>query len=298
MEAVLPVLAKKFADTWLTLLVLPGLLYTAVLVVAHAAGHHGALDGAQTLSGLESLARAAQRSGSAGTVLLLVAAVAVSSAAGYAATALGSAIQWIWLGTWGGGGWLVRRRSRRWDAAHDRYAAELLRLDGQTPRIDAVAVRRLAELATIRNRISLARPARPTWIGDRFAAAEMRVWSEYRIDLGFCWPRLWLVLPEEARTECSAARAAFDSASSLAGWGALYFLAGCWWWPGAVLGLGMVLVAWRKGRDTATGFADLIESVIDVYGPELGLRLGVTAEHRPLDTDVGASISAQIRKGA
>ncbi|MGW6095061.1 hypothetical protein ACWFRK_11945 [Streptomyces sp. NPDC055157] len=297
MDAVLPVLAKKFADTWLTMLVLPGLLYTAVIVVAHAAGHRHALDGARILSGIESLGRTAQLSGSAGTVLLLVAAVAVSAAAAYAARAFASAAQSMWMGSWGGG-WLVRRRSRRWQAAHDRYAAELLHLDAQAPGVDAAAARRLAELAAARNRISLARPVRPTWIGDRFAAAQVRVWAEYRIDLGFCWARLWLVLPEEARTECTAARAAFDAASGLAGWGVLYLLAGCWWWPGAVLGLGMLLAAWRRGRRTATAFSELIESVVDVYGTELGLRLGVTAEQRPLNADLGAAITAQARKGA
>ncbi|MDA5147574.1 hypothetical protein PEM37_39445 [Streptomyces sp. AD681] len=294
MDAVLPVLTKKLADTWLTMLALPGLLFVAMLVVAHAAGHQHALDGRRVLAGMEELARSAQRSGSVGTVVLLSAAVAVAAVAGYTARALGAATQWVWLGSWGRpDGRLTRRRQNRWQTAQDRYAERVLNANA-TPS----AHRELAELAATRNRIALARPARPTWIGDRFAAAETRVWAEYAIDLGFCWPRLWLVLPEEARSECAAARTAFDAASGMAGWGLLYMAVGCWWWPAALVGLGLVLVAWWRGRGEATAFAELIESVVDVYGAELARCLADNYVRRPLDEESGAAISARARKDA
>ncbi|MEU6406198.1 hypothetical protein [Streptomyces sp. NPDC046985] len=298
MDVLLPTLAKKFADTWLTMLILPGLLYAAALVVAHATGHRHAVDGAAVLSGVEELGRTAQQAGSAGTVLMLAAVVVVSAAAGYTARGLAASAQWVWLGAWGGpDNRLVRRRRTRWENAHERYANERLALDA-TGHADAAAQQRLGELAAARNRIALARPVRPTWIGDRFAAAEARLWAEYRIDLSFCWPRLWLVLPEETRHECVAARTGFDAAGNLAGWAALYLLLGCWWWPAAAIGIALALLAWRRGRQAASAFAELIESVVDVHGAALGRQLTGAGDDRPLDAAMGVAITERARKDA
>ncbi|MGW2767425.1 hypothetical protein [Streptomyces sp. NPDC001275] len=170
----------------------------------------------------------------------------------YGARSLGAAVQWLWLGGWGGtDGWLVQRRRTRWDALQQRYATQLLALDAGTHSPEDQGRRTLGELAAARNRIALARPLRPTWIGDRFAGVEARVWAEYRVDLSFGWTRLWLVLPEETRAECATARAAFDASGGLAAWGVLYLALGCWWWPAAVIAPTLIVLAWRRGRQTA-----------------------------------------------
>ncbi|MFE3166693.1 hypothetical protein [Streptomyces sp. NPDC059224] len=299
MDAVLSTLAKRFADTWLTMLVLPGLLYAAALMVGHAAGHRHALDGARVRASLESLGQSVQKSGSAGTVLLLAGVVAISAVAVYAARSLGAAVQWLWLGGWGGAdSWLVQRRRTRWDALQQRYATQLLALDAGTHSPEDQERRTLGELAAARNRIALARPLRPTWIGDRFAGVEARVWAEYHVDLSFGWTRLWLVLPEETRAECATTRAAFDAAGGLAGWGVLYLVLGCWWWPAAVIAPVLIVLAWRRGRQTAAAFSELIESVVDVHGGDLAARLAVADGQQPLDSTVGARITARTRKDA
>lgn len=51
----------------------------------------------------------------------------------------------------------------------------------------------------------------PTRLGNVLRAAESGVEDKYGIDPVPCWPALWLVLPDETRTEVTAARASLDT---------------------------------------------------------------------------------------
>jgi hypothetical protein len=188
-------------------------------------------------------------------------------------------------------GSLTARRAARWERA--QRDLEELRL-GDDP-----APGELDELAGRRNRISLAPPVAPTWIGDRVAATDTRVFGSYHLDLGSAWPRLWLLLPDDVRAELRTARAGFDAAATLAGWGTLYVLLGLEWWPAAVVGVCAHGAAWRRGRVAITELTELAEATVDLYGARLGTALGLTAttENTELTRELGAAIHRRLRKG-
>jgi hypothetical protein len=106
---------------------------------------------------------------------------------------------------------LASWRLRRWTRAHEQVNG------GSGPSRD--------ERIAARNRIALQPPRRPTWIGDRLDAADARVWQSYRLDLTFCWPRLWLVIPESSRQAGQAGKDQFDTAMLVGAWAVLY---ACW----------------------------------------------------------------------
>ncbi|MEK8169407.1 hypothetical protein NKH77_05185 [Streptomyces sp. M19] len=101
---------------------------------------------------------------------------------------------------------LARWRRLRWIRAAGRYNAALITLArrrrdpfapplgdaGEDPEPDTEA------LTAARDRIALAEPRRPTWMGDRLLAVAVRVRDTYDLDLATAWPRLWLVVPPGA----------------------------------------------------------------------------------------------------
>ena len=86
---------------------------------------------------------------------------------------------------------LVANRVENWNDAHRRAKA--------------ATGRRADLLAAERNRIAIAKPTRPTSMGDRIAAADERVHNQYGVDLQSWWPRLWLILDDATRVELRAA---------------------------------------------------------------------------------------------
>jgi hypothetical protein len=106
----------------------------------------------------------------------------------------------------------------------------------------------------------------PTRFGNIMASATERPLSKYGLSVGICWPRLWLVLPKEARSDLSDARAEIDTSVRLMSWSLLFT---CWsaysWWFGLVGG-GAALVIYHFWTLRAVGvFGDLIESAFDMY---------------------------------
>lgn len=284
MTSFLNELAKQLAGKWLALLLLPGALYVATGLLSWRIGQgswfvsHGVV--------------AALRAGRPGGVLVaaLLAALLLSAAAGLVAGALGRFLHWIWLGQWSGrtGVAIARRRRNRWDLAHETYAAAYR---------GAAAREELARLAQRRNRIALAPPVRPTHMGDALAAMSTRVEVEYGLDLEYGWPRLWLALPEDTRTVLTACRDAFNSAATLGAWGLLYLALAALWWPVAVAGVIIVLVAHQQGRAAAVNLAQLMESAVDLHGGSLATSLGVDMPEGRLAA-VGREITRMVRKGA
>jgi hypothetical protein len=95
-NAFLGELGKKLADRWLTLLVLPGLLYVTVITVAGVLGQHHATDPGVLRTWVDTVA-AAPASGSPARVLAGAIGILTGAAgAGLAATALGQLTQQAW----------------------------------------------------------------------------------------------------------------------------------------------------------------------------------------------------------
>ncbi|MFE9612224.1 hypothetical protein [Streptomyces sp. NPDC006012] len=279
-------LARQLAGKWVSLLVVPGILFVASGAVGWRM-RFGAWPGDEEfVTGLQ------QGRASAGQLAAAVlAALLVSAWAGLLAQGSGRAVHWLWLGRWPGrtGAALAGRRRRRWTRAHERY--EQAYRQGQSDET-------LADLAHRRNRIALAPPSRPTHMGDTIAALSVRVRIEYGLDLEYGWPRLWLVLPEETRTVLDESKDAFGRSTALAGWGVLYTLAGVVWWPLGLAGLGTLLTAVVRGRSAVTSLAQLMESAVDLHGASLAASLGIPVPDGRVTPRIGREITRAVRKGA
>jgi hypothetical protein len=133
-------------------------------------------------------------------------------------------------------------------------------------------------------------------MGDRAAALETRVRNEYGLDLPSAWPRLWLVLPESARTDLRRATRAYQDASRWGAWSVAYAATALAWWPVAGLAVVTLAAAVQSGRAATAAATDLAEAVFDLHAVHLATRLGFPAEGSPLVPEVGRRINARNRK--
>jgi hypothetical protein len=186
---------------------------------------------------------------------------------------------------------LTARRARRWRTLQERYRKALV-----TKYRQPEAPPDTARINAARNRVCLAEPGRPTWIGDRMAATQSRIQTAYDLDIWFVWPRLWLVLPDTARTEVRTAADSLAGNAPLIAWGVLYAAIGLWWWPAAPIGVTAALIGWRRGRDSMDAFAHLVESCIDIHARDLAQALGLEAA--ALTPEIGLQITRLVRKNA
>lgn len=291
MTTVLAEVGRRLLDRWLTLLVLPGLLYVASAIVGTYLGHRDALD-AQRLADWITGHIAATRSPNTGAVLLAVAAALLAAAgAGLCAALLGRISGYLWTlpARTAPLRWLTRRRRDRWQRANTRVAAAIdaaMAGDGTGSIGAAIAAR---------DRVSLVEPTHPTWIGDRLTAPAARVNTRYGLDLAAAWPRLWLIVPDAVRTELTSAHAAYTASAHLVGWTVLYAVLALLWWPAAAVAAVLAVTAYVQSRAAAVNLADLTEAVVDLYGVDLAaqLRIPHTGVLRP---EAGSAITAALRK--
>ncbi|MGH3833124.1 MAG: hypothetical protein ACRDRS_22275 [Pseudonocardiaceae bacterium] len=286
-------LGTKLADRWIALLVLPGVLYVATATAATVLGHRHALDVGELRSWVDAVATV-PATHSTGTVLLVATGVLVAATgAGLIAATLGFFLDRAWNtpGTRVPGRWLTNRRRRRWNRAEDTVN-KAIAIAAQN---SAVPYPPLREALVARNRISLLEPDRPTWIGDRLRATDHRLHHAYDLDLATVWPRLWLLIPDSVRAELSVAQDAYTATARLSGWGMLYLIPGCWWWPALGIATTTVATAWIRARLATVVLADLTESTVELYTRDLATQLGLPV-HGPLTKEVGLAITATLRK--
>jgi hypothetical protein len=109
----------------------------------------------------------------------------------------------------------------------------------------------------------------PTKLGNILRAAEQRPDGKYGLETNVCWPRLWLVLPDSARSEISAARSRLDTAVRIEILGALFLIWTIWaWWAGPI-GILIIFFAYRWALSAAGVYGDLLESAFDLYRMKL-----------------------------
>jgi hypothetical protein len=300
--AFLTELGSKLADKWLTLLVLPGVIYLAVLAAGAELGQRRALDFWALRPAINRVAGQPAAGSTGAIILAVVAAAAAAAAVALVASGLGRLTERAW--TAAGDRWpaslLVGRRQARWVKADTQVQAQAVamaraeQLEPEGPRARELR-QRLNRAIARRNAIGLARPQSPTWIGDRLRAIDERVYARYGIDWAAVWPRLWLVMPDTARTELSAASDAFSASARLAAWAVLYLPIAWLWWPALLITTCLGLASWIRGRDRSVNLADLFESAIDLYARDLAKQLGLTADG-PLSRAAGLAITSMIRK--
>ncbi|GAA1646132.1 hypothetical protein GCM10009733_049090 [Nonomuraea maheshkhaliensis] len=300
MTGLLAEVGKKFAERWLTLLVLPGALY----LCAVAAARH--LDGFAFAPLVSKVGALSAPRDNASALLQLIVFAVLAAAAGLAASAVGSLVERLWLAEdWQSWPRPLRRlallrvgaRRRRWDADHNAETAmreQYLRgrIPGGTPSeitdLDLeLALRKV--MATAQER-----PARPTWMGDRVQAVVARYREECGLDLPSVWPHLWLALPDQVRAEIKEARESVTRAAVLAGWGVLYAAVAVLWWPASLLVAGLFVTARQRGRRATEAYALLVEAAARLHAPELARGLGL--DHSgPLDAQTGQAMTLLVQ---
>jgi hypothetical protein len=105
----------------------------------------------------------------------------------------------------------------------------------------------------------------PTALGNILRAAESWPADKYGLDPVKCWPRLWLLLPETARSELATARATLDSSANLLVWAVLFVVWTVWAWWALPVGLVIAVAGYRLVLGSAAVYGDLLESAFDVH---------------------------------
>jgi hypothetical protein len=296
------VLAAKLGDRWITFLLVPGAAFVAAVWAGAELGQAHAVDW-QLLTQHASAATAtfARHPATAQAVLVVVTMLAVA-AVGLTVQALAGVTRTIWLGQWPGPFTGIRRcgvnrRLSRWN----KRLADRRKLEANYPRHSRTKEQQLQiDLAARQlNRLSLAVPGRPTWMGDRVQGVERVALDRYGLDLTFAWPRLWLVLPETSRAEITAAHAEFAAAVVTGTWAWPYLLLGIAWWPALVVTAVVGVTGWARARSAIGELAALAESTLDLHGRDLAITLGVAEQDTvgPLSVAEGQKITALVRKG-
>ncbi|RRR78553.1 hypothetical protein [Streptomyces sp. RP5T] len=295
-------LAKTLADRWISLLVLPGAFFLGAVWLSLVLGHADAWNVALLTRRAEDDMAAVADLSSGAQVLLVTAVAAAASGVGFVVQALAVVTRRVWLGPWPGPFASVaatrtaRRRARWHRLVEERRALEAASPVGRTregqDRIDAVAHRI--------TRLAMAEPGRPTWMGDRIHAVESIAYHRYGLDLAYGWSRLWLVLPDPARTELTAAHSAFAAAVATGTWAVPYLLLTVVWWPALLIAAGIGLTGWARARSAVADLSTLTEATLDLYGRTLAAALGIgdaTEDTGPLTISEGERVTELVRKG-
>ncbi|MFD4556322.1 hypothetical protein ACFWP5_18750 [Streptomyces sp. NPDC058469] len=295
-------LAKTLADRWISLLVLPGAFFLGAVWLSVALGHTDAWNVELLTRQVENTADTVADLPSGAQALLVVTVLAAASGVGFVVQALAGVTRRVWLGQWPrpfvavAAARTARRRARWHRLVEERRALEAAspgtRTRGQQDRIDTVA-----DSVT---RLAMAEPGRPTWMGDRIHAVESIAYHRYGLDLTYGWSRLWLVLPDPARAELTAAHSAFAAAVATGTWALPYLLLTVVWWPAVLVAAGIGLTGWVRARAAVADFTTLTEATLDLHGRTLAVALGVgdPAERTgPLTIGEGERITDLVRKG-
>lgn len=304
MNGLLSELGKKLAERWLSLLVLPGALFLAVLLAGQQLGH-------AHWYGFGSLAdrldrRAGALAGSTENLLILLPAFLLASAAcGLAAQALGSLLERLWLAADWPGWPTPARRLVRWrtERRRDRYGRRLEEVgraravqhldDGADP---AEAAHRVATAVHRLRRVADDLPDRPTWMGDRLHGVETRLRHDLGVEVAVVWPHLWLYAADTTRTEVTAAREAMARAATLTGWGLLYVLVAVVWWPGVLISLAVTATGRLRFRAATDAYATLVEAATRLHCRELAEHMGVGGRG-PFTRRAGAALTTYLAEG-
>ncbi|MBC2902151.1 hypothetical protein [Streptomyces cupreus] len=302
---------KRLAEKWLTLLVLPGLLYVGTLIAARTAGWTHALDAQRLISEIDNWAAKDHPRPQSLLILIAVVAVLGSAGASIGAQSIGDLAARAWLAEhWEE--WppplraLARRhtgsRQRAWRTASEAYRRALEPMGRATALAEAgrgpgpsreqhehlrTADRALAAIAR-------ELPERPTWMGDRIAGMSAVLRRRYAIDLPTVWPCLWLTLPESTRLEITSTRDAFQRASALAGWSVLYLLPGALWWPGLPISIVLGAASVRRARAAVDGYTRFVTAAVELHTPELVRTLGIGTS-AVLDSETGWALTRRLQ---
>ncbi|MEU5225452.1 hypothetical protein AB0G55_22840 [Streptomyces toyocaensis] len=289
MNTFLQELSKKAAERWAAVLLGPGLLFVACVLVGRHQGFTHAFDLAHLRAYVRSVSTDKAYQEPAGLVMAASVVLFGAAVAGLAASSAGGLVERLWLPA-GPSRWanlLVRWRVWRWNRREREYRTaeteaqrELVRnrLRGiDTPSRSG----ELRRLLLRRDAYSEREPDQPTWMAQRMAGATDRVAKRYRMDLAEIWPHIWCVADSQVRDDIQGVRDTLAGAGRTTAWGGglLGVAAVTYWWPAAALGLVLLITGHRRGRAAVDTLVPLVESAVDLYLRETARRLGVLCPH-------------------
>jgi hypothetical protein len=127
-------------------------------------------------------------------------------------------------------------------------------------------------------------PVLPTRLGNALRAAEAYPGERWGLDAAFWWPRLYLILPDSARSQVDDARAALDQLVVLTVLSPVFSVvalalscAGLNLWVGLGCAAGAALLSWGSYRSAVTAagvFGELVRSCYDLFRGDLLAKLG------------------------
>ncbi|MGW7081849.1 hypothetical protein [Streptomyces sp. NPDC054866] len=154
--------------------------------------------------------------------------------------------------------------------------------------------RRLRRHPAIRERVM------PTRLGNTLRAGESRPVDKYGLDVVAVWSHLWLVLPEHARAELTAARARLDTAVGGCLWSMTFFAFTVWTaWAALVATVALVWCHRCLLQERGEAFADLVESTADLYRVQLYEQLRWPLPSSPAqEQEVGRDVTTFLVRGS
>ena len=139
----------------------------------------------------------------------------------------------------------------------------------------------------------------PTKLGNVMRAAEDLPEKKYGLNALVCWPRLWLLLPNDAKKELTGSRAPLNAAALAFLWCLSFLVWSIWAWWAAPLGLLAAFLAYRSMVMAAVIYGELIESTFDVHRIVLYKALRWPLPKNPsLEREVGEQITEYLYHGS
>ena len=140
----------------------------------------------------------------------------------------------------------------------------------------------------------------PTRVGNILRTAESLSYDKYGLETIAVWPRLWLVLPEQARTELLMARQSMTSAVGAMLWGLLFvffFPLTIWAVPVGIAIAVLAVVGWLPAL--AQTYGDLLEATFDMHRTLLYQQLRWPLPTNPAQEPAGgAALTAYLWRGS
>ncbi|MGW0486064.1 hypothetical protein [Nonomuraea sp. NPDC003214] len=301
MISLLQELSKKAAERWAAIVLGPGLIFVACVVV----GHHQGFGHALSIGHVRTLVPAGLLKDPAWLASMSAVLTLGAVVAGLTATAAGRYVERLWMP--GGPQWYVRLltalRARRWDRLNGRLRAAVTEAGRVMARDRLLGVddsRRFPAAHRLRarlDRLGETRPGEATWSAQRMADVTRHVHRRYGLDLALVWPHLWVLTDSDVRKELQNVVNGYAAAARLSVWGAAYLLvfAATGWWPAGIAGVVLLVIAWRRGRSAVSTLAPVLESVVDLHVRALAERLGVPQDG-PFRKETADGVHAVLRQ--
>jgi hypothetical protein len=164
---------------------------------------------------------------------------------------------------------LVARQLAKTEKAEKRFQELSRELRAAGVALDDASSQQVDEYVNL-DQFLRGRPVTPnahmaTRLGNILRAAERKPLDKYGLDAVICWPRLWLLLPDETRDALVTSRQSLDSSARALAWALLFLVWAMFaWWtvPVAILA---AVISHRSLLHAASNYGDLVESAFDVH---------------------------------